>query len=61
VTVNRYTEHEDFAEAVLVLTSLGDPGGEPARVLENRSPSRPGHVVTLYDLEACLEPELARD
>jgi HAD superfamily hydrolase (TIGR01509 family) len=56
VTVNRYTEHEDFSEAVLVLTSLGDPGGERAGVLANRGRARPGPFVTLDDLEACLDP-----
>ncbi|HEX9124169.1 MAG TPA: HAD-IA family hydrolase, partial [Actinomycetota bacterium] len=35
VTVNGYTEREGFSEAVLVVSSLGDPG-EPAKVLANR-------------------------
>ncbi len=55
VTVNGYTEDEDASEAVLVVTSLGDPGGERARVLANRGSARPGDVVTLSDLEACLQ------
>jgi len=42
-----------MSEAVLVVSSLGDPG-EPARVLANRSAARPGDQVTLADLEACL-------
>jgi len=54
VTVNGYTEGEDFSEAVLVVSSLGDPGGEATRVLANRSAARPGEWVTLADLEACL-------
>ncbi len=33
VTVNGYTRDEDFSEAALVVTSLGDPGGEPIEVL----------------------------
>ena len=53
MTVNGYTKDEDMSEAVLVVTSLGDPG-EPARVLENRSPAKPGDEVTLDDLEAVL-------
>ena len=53
VTVWGYTADEDMSEAVLVVTSLGDPG-EPARVLANRSAARPGDQVTLADLEACL-------
>src|SRR5204863_3093973 len=36
VTVSSYTKDEDFSEAVLVVTSLGDPG-EPTRVLANRT------------------------
>lgn len=55
VTVSSYTQQEDFSEAVLVVTSLGDPGGEPARVLVNRSPATPGDHVTLDDLQACLQ------
>ena len=53
VTVSSYTADEDMSEAVLVVSSLGDPG-EPARVLANRSAARPGDHVTLADLEACL-------
>ena len=54
VTVNGYTEHEDASEAALVVSSLGDPGGEATAVLANRCLARPGHWVTLADLEACL-------
>jgi HAD superfamily hydrolase (TIGR01509 family) len=54
VTVNGYTENEDFHEAALVVSSLGDPDGETATVLANRSAARPGAFVTLVDLEACL-------
>jgi beta-phosphoglucomutase-like phosphatase (HAD superfamily) len=57
VTVSGYTADEDMSEAVLVVTSLGDPG-EPARVLANRSAARPGAQVTLADLEACLREPL---
>jgi HAD superfamily hydrolase (TIGR01509 family) len=52
VTVSSYTVDEDMSEAVLVVTSLGDPG-EPARVLANRGAARPGDLVTLADLDAC--------
>lgn len=55
VTVNGYTEAEDSREAVLVVTSLGDPDGEATTVLANRSPARPGRWVTLEDLETCLQ------
>lgn len=54
MTVNGYTEDEDASEAVLVVSSLGDPGGELTRVIANRSPARPGGWVTLADLQACL-------
>ena len=54
VTVSGYTESEDHHEAVLVVSSLGDPGGEQTRILANRSPADPGEYVTLDDLTACL-------
>jgi HAD superfamily hydrolase (TIGR01509 family) len=54
VTVNSYTEKEDFSGAVLVVSSLGDPDGEPTRVIANRSAARPGEFVMLADVEACL-------
>ena len=57
VTLSSYTGEEDMREAVLVVTSLGDPG-EPARVVANRSAARPGEQVTLADLEACLTEPL---
>ena len=56
VTVNGYTEKEDFSEAILVVSSLGDPDGEQTTVIANRSAARPGAWVTLADLEACLAP-----
>jgi len=57
VTLSSYTHDEDMREAALVVTSLGDPG-EPARVVANRSAARPGELVTLADLEACLHQPL---
>jgi beta-phosphoglucomutase-like phosphatase (HAD superfamily) len=57
VTVNALTEREDFSEAALVVTSLGDPGGEPARVIANRSRARPAGAVTVADLEAIVAGE----
>lgn len=54
MTVNGYTEKEDTSEAILVVTSLGDPGGERARVIANRGRAQPGDFLTLTDLEACL-------
>jgi dihydroxyacetone kinase phosphoprotein-dependent L subunit len=53
ITVNGYTADEDFAEAALVVSSLGDPG-EPAVVLANRSRAAPGDWITLADLTRLL-------
>ena len=55
VTVNGYTCDEDFREAVMVVSSLGDPDGEHTRVLANRSRAAPGDWVSLADLERCLD------
>jgi HAD superfamily hydrolase (TIGR01509 family) len=61
VTVSSYTAEEDMSEAVLVVTSLGDPG-EPARVRANRTAARPGDQVTLADLDACrTQPLLEKE
>jgi HAD superfamily hydrolase (TIGR01509 family) len=54
ITINDYTAAEVFDEAILVVTSFGDEGGEVTRVLANRSAARPGDWVTLEDLAACL-------
>ncbi|MBZ2199022.1 HAD-IA family hydrolase [Occultella gossypii] len=55
LTVNGYTRTEPNDEAILVVTSLGDPGGEPALVLANRGAARPDTVIGLADLLSCLE------
>ena len=54
VTVSDYTVGEDFSEADLVVTSLGDPGGEVARVLASHGPAVQGAWVVLDDLGAIL-------
>jgi len=54
MTVNGYTEDEDSSEAILVVSSLGDPGGERTRVIANRGAARPADYITLADLERCL-------
>jgi HAD superfamily hydrolase (TIGR01509 family) len=54
VTVNDYTRDEDFTEAALVVSNLGDPGRPPIEVLANRGGARPGDYLTLDDLRACL-------
>jgi HAD superfamily hydrolase (TIGR01509 family) len=60
VTVSSYTGQEDMREAALVVSDLGDPG-RPMRVLANRSPARPGEMVTLNDLQACLAVPAAQE
>ncbi len=54
VTVNGYTRAENFDEAVLVVSELGDPDGEPIEVLAAAGGVRPDGYVTLDDLSACL-------
>ena len=54
ITVSDYTAEEDFGEAALVVSSLGEVGGETTRVLQNRTSAQPGDWVTLADLEACM-------
>jgi HAD superfamily hydrolase (TIGR01509 family) len=56
MTVNGYTEEEDNSEAILVVSSLGDPDGERTRVIVNRGAARPADHITLTDLERCLAP-----
>ncbi len=53
VTVSDYSASEDFSEAALVLSSLGDPG-DPLTVLANRTTVSPHGHLTLEDLEAIL-------
>jgi len=50
ITVNDFTADEDFSEAALVVSSLGDPGEPPVSVLANRSRATPGEWITLADL-----------
>ncbi len=58
VTVSSYTAEEDFREAAMVVSSLGDPG-HPAHVLANRSAADPASEVTLADLDICRTQPLA--
>ena len=53
ITVSAYTAGEDFAEATLVVSSLGDPD-EPTTVIANRTGVALHDYVTLSDLEALL-------
>jgi HAD superfamily hydrolase (TIGR01509 family) len=54
VTCNELTKGEDFREAAIVLTSLGDSDGETMKVLENRSAATPAGVFRVPDLEKLL-------
>jgi len=54
VTASGYTRDEDFSKAAIVLTCLGDPGGEQCEVLANRSPARPSAWFSAADLEKIL-------
>jgi len=55
VTVSGYTKEEDFSKAAIVLSCLGDPGGEVCKVLENRSAARPVRWFKAADLEKVLQ------
>jgi HAD superfamily hydrolase (TIGR01509 family) len=59
ITVNDFTAGEDFSEAALVVSSLGDPGGEAISVLVNRSQARPGDCITLADLDRIMPRNLS--
>jgi HAD superfamily hydrolase (TIGR01509 family) len=54
ITVNDFTEGQDFTEAALVVSCLGDPGGEHTVVLANRCRATPGDWITLADLTHLL-------
>lgn len=54
VTVNDYTRGEDFADAALVVSNLGDPGGEQTQVLANAVTAPVGDWVDLATLKAVL-------
>ncbi len=51
ITVNELTRNEDFHEAAIVVSSLGDPDGEQLIVLENRTKANPRGYMTVQDLE----------
>jgi dihydroxyacetone kinase phosphoprotein-dependent L subunit len=59
VTVNDLTRDEDFSEAALVVSALGDPGGERAAVLANRAGITAGDWITLTDLAHVMPGEHA--
>lgn len=54
VTTSWFTAGEDFSEAQLVVSALGDPGGERSRVSANRIGGPVGDYVKLEDFAAVL-------
>lgn len=61
ITVNDFTSDEDFGEAALVVSALGDPGGEKAVVIENHAGvAATRDWITLTDLESILPHQGAR-
>jgi HAD superfamily hydrolase (TIGR01509 family) len=54
VTYNDLTKEEDFGEAAMVVSCLGDPGGEQAIVRENRTGASPAGFLEVADLEKVL-------
>lgn len=60
ITPSAYTGSEDFTEAQLVVSCLGDPGGETCRVLANRSSATPGPWLGLSDLARLLDDSRRR-
>lgn len=54
VTVNEYTRDDDFDAAALVVSSLGDPGGERTQVLANASGVPVGDWVSMETVEALV-------
>ncbi|WP_165068507.1 HAD-IA family hydrolase [Marisediminicola senii] len=60
VTVSGYTANEDFTGASLVVSSLGDPDGEPATVLASPAGVVPDGAVRARDLTALLQTPAPR-
>jgi HAD superfamily hydrolase (TIGR01509 family) len=60
VTVSAYTAEEDFSDAALVVSCLGDPGGARTQVLAAAAGVWPGEYVTLADLDAVRRAPVTR-
>ena len=56
ITVNELTQNEDFDEAAIVLSSLGEPHGEKTNVLQNHTAAQPGAYFSIDDLETIYKP-----
>ncbi|MGB3827916.1 MAG: HAD-IA family hydrolase [Ornithinimicrobium sp.] len=55
VTVNGYTREENFDEAVLVVSELGEPDRSPVEVIANSNDVAIDHHVRLDTLRRCIE------
>ncbi len=55
VTLSTYTQREVMDDAILVVSSLGDPGAAPVAVRENRSGRAIGAYVTSEDIAAIAD------
>ena len=54
ITQSFYTVEEDFKEADITTTCLGDPGGEQSRILKSSRPIPARGYVTIDDLDTLL-------
>jgi HAD superfamily hydrolase (TIGR01509 family) len=54
ITQSFYTVDEDFSEADITTTCLGDPGGEQSRILKSSRPIPDRGYVTIDDLNTLL-------
>ncbi len=54
VTPSTFTKEEPMDEALLVVTSLGDPNGEPSRIVANRARIHIDDHVRMADFARCL-------
>jgi hypothetical protein len=54
VTQSYYTAAEDFSEADMVVSCLGDPNGEAAKIIK-KGQAEPGATwITIADIESLL-------
>ena len=60
VTLSSYTQTERMDEALLVVSSLGEPDGPSSEVFANRGRARIGSYVTADDLRDCIPPRSER-
>lgn len=59
VTVSTFTEQDDFTDAALVVSSLGDPGAEHSRILSNPSKVTIEDCVSLNAIKELIDAKLA--